>query len=232
MAKHVVLVTGANRGIGRQVAFELARAGHVVYLGSWDLAKGQQALRDLGAPPNLLPLQLDITDSAHIARAQGRIREEQGRLDILVNNAGINYDTWQQAHNADLEEVEQTIDTNLMGPWRVAKAFIPLMRQQHYGRIVNVSSGAGALTGMRGGTPGYGVSKVALNALTFKLADELHGDGILVNAVCPGWVRIDMGGSAANRSVEKGAETIIWAALLPDNGPTGTFFRDMQEIPH
>ena len=112
----------------------------------------------------------------------------------------------------------------------MAKAFIPMMKNQRFGRIVNVSSGAGAIHHMTAGTPGYSISKAALNVLTIKLANELKNDAILVNAVCPGWVRTDMGGMAASRSPKKGAETIIWAAELPDNGPTGYFFRDMQKI--
>ncbi len=117
-----------------------------------------------------------------------------------------------------------------MGPWRMCQAFIHMMKQQGYGRIVNVSSGSGSLTEMGGGTPGYGISKAALNALTIKLAAELQGTGILVNAVCPGWVRTDMGGSDATRSPEKGAETIVWLAQLPEGGPSGKFFRDKREI--
>lgn len=156
--------------------------------------------------------------------------DQFGRLDILVNNAAINYDTWQNTAEADLNLVRDTFETNVLGSWRMCQAFLPMMRQHGYGRIVNVSSGSGSLAEMGGGTPAYGVSKAALNVLTIKLSHELKGMGILVNSVCPGWVRTDMGGQAAPRSPEKGAETIVWLALLSDTGPSGKFWRDKQEI--
>ncbi len=169
---------------------------------------------------------LDVTDDNSVAQLQSYIETNYGRLDILVNNAGINYDTWQNAEQADLQSVQKTLNTNLLGPWRVSQAFIPLMRKNGYGRIVNVSSGAGALNGMGGGTPAYSVSKASLNVLTIKLAADLQNTGILVNSVGPGWVRTDMGGKEAPRDVTEGAEGIVWAATLPDDGPTGGFFRD------
>ena len=124
-----------------------------------------------------------------------------------------------------------TLNTNLMGPWRMCQAFIPLMKKQGYGRIVNVSSGSGSIDKMSSETPAYGLSKTALNVLTIKLADELKGSEILVNSVCPGWVRTEMGGMNAPRSVEEGAEGIVWLATLPEGGPSGGFFRDKQPIP-
>ncbi len=231
MEDKFALVTGSNRGIGLECVRQLCERGYPTLLTSRRPEDGQQVMDQFKKFKDLLTYhQLDVTDDTSIQRIQAFIKDKWGRLDILINNAGINYDTWQQAHDADLENVMETLQTNLMGPWKVSQAFIPLMRKHKYGRIVNVSSGAGALKGMRGGTPGYGISKAALNALTIKLADELKGTGILVNAVCPGWVRTDMGGSTASRSVEKGAETIIWAALLPDSGTSGKFLRDKQEI--
>ena len=139
-------------------------------------------------------------------------------------------DIGQRGLDADLDVVRETLGLNLFGAWRLCEAFVPLMQRNNYGRIVNVSSGMGALNEMRGGSPAYRVSKTALNALTRILASELWGSGILVNSVCPGWVRTDMGGSGASRSVEEGADTLVWAATLADNGPTGGFFRDRRPI--
>jgi NAD(P)-dependent dehydrogenase (short-subunit alcohol dehydrogenase family) len=148
----------------------------------------------------------------------------------LVNNAAIHYDTWQGATTADLGVVQDALDTNLLGPWRVTLTFLPLLRRSGHGRIVNVSSQSGSLAGMGGGTPGYHVSKAGLNALTRTLAGELRGEGILVNAVCPGWVATDMGGRGGG-PVAGGAASVIWAVDLPDNGPTGGFFRHGQPLP-
>jgi NAD(P)-dependent dehydrogenase (short-subunit alcohol dehydrogenase family) len=147
------------------------------------------------------------------------------RLDVLVNNAAILYDTWQRGVDADLDQVRAALDTNLLGAWRVVQALLGLLRQSPAGRIVNVSSGAGALNDMGGGTPAYRTSKAALNALTRILAAELRADRILVNAICPGWVATDMGG-AGGRPVAEGAAGIVWAVELPDDGPSGGFFRD------
>lgn len=225
----IALVTGANRGIGLEVVRQLAENGHEVILTSRNEEKGLQASRKLGLS-KIHFHALDVTSQQSVDQMVRYVSEKFGRLDILVNNAGINYDTWQKAVDPDLENVQETLDTNLIGPWRMAKAFIPLMRKNGYGRIVNVSSGAGAIEGMGAGTPAYSVSKAALNVMNIKLAAELSGSGILVNAVCPGWVRTDMGGAGAPRSVQQGAEGIIWAAELPDNGPSGKFFRDGKEI--
>ena len=159
-----------------------------------------------------------------------KIEQQFGRLDILINNAAILYDTDQSAINADLEKVSKALTTNLYGPWLMCQAFIPLMVKNGYGRIVNVSSGAGSLHYMEGGTPAYGISKAALNALTKKLASELRGTNILVNSVDPGWVATDMGGHGG-RPVKDGAKGIVWAATLPDNGPSGGFFYDGKPEP-
>jgi len=225
----IALVTGGNRGIGLEVCRQLAEAGYQVILTSRDEAKGKQALEELdNALITYHPL--DVTDDSSINEVCRFVEEKYDRLDILVNNAGIDYDTWQNAEQADLNTVQATFNTNLLGPWRMSQAFIPLMRENGYGRIVNVSSGAGALNGMGGGTPGYSVSKASLNVLTIKLAADLKGTDILVNSVCPGWVRTDMGGKQAPRSVAEGAEGIVWAATLPKDGPSGGFFRDGKRI--
>ena len=153
-----------------------------------------------------------------------------GRADVLVNNAAILYDTGARAVTADLGTVRRAMETNVLGAWATAQALLPLLRRSPHGRIVNVSSEAGSIGGMTGGTPAYAVSKAALNALTRLLAGELRRDRILVNAVCPGWVATDMGG-AGGRPVSDGAAGIVWAATLPDDGPTGGFFRDGRPLP-
>ena len=228
--KIVVLVTGSNRGIGYATVKELLKLGHTVILTSRNEKDGQIAALKLEKYGDVIYHQLDVSDSVSIEKIVKFVEDEFGRLDILINNAGINYDTWQKAADANLEIVEETLNTNLYGAWRMAQAFIPLMKKNKYGRIVNVSSGSGAFAEMGSGTPAYSISKAALNVLTIKLAHEVQNDGILVNAVCPGWVRTKMGGPTAPRSLEKGAETIVWAATLPDNGPTAGFFRDKKRI--
>jgi NAD(P)-dependent dehydrogenase (short-subunit alcohol dehydrogenase family) len=219
----VALVTGANRGIGLEVCRQLAQRGFAVLLGARDAAKGARAARQLGG--DISPVQVDVADPESVRAAAASM----DRLDVLVNNAAILYDTWQRGVNADLDEVREAFDTNLLGAWRVTQAVLPLLRASPAGRIVNVSSGAGAIADMGGGTPAYRTSKAALNALTRILAAELRGDAILVNAVCPGWVATDMGG-AGGRPVADGAAGIVWAATLPDDGPTGGFFRDGHAI--
>jgi NAD(P)-dependent dehydrogenase (short-subunit alcohol dehydrogenase family) len=227
----IAIATGANRGIGLEVIRQLARQNITVILGARDLEKGQATAETLAKEGlEVLPRWLDVTNQESIDRLAAQVKEEFGRLDILVNNAGILYDTWQQAINANFDTVREALETNTFGPWRMCQAFIPLLRQSKHGRIVNVSSGAGSLTSMSGGTPAYSVSKVALNALTRMLADELRTTGILVNSICPGWVATEMGG-AGGRPVEDGAAGIVWAATLPDDGPSGGFFRDGKPLP-
>jgi NAD(P)-dependent dehydrogenase (short-subunit alcohol dehydrogenase family) len=226
----IALVTGSNRGIGLEVARQLVSNNVNVILTSRREKEDLHTI-PLLAHPRIFHHRLDVTDPGSIAEMKAYVMRSYGRLNILVNNAAINYDTWNQASTADLDEIQATLETNLMGPWRMAQTFIPLLKREKWARIVNVSSGSGAITGMGGGTPGYSVSKAALNVLTIKLAAELSGHNILVNSVCPGWVRTDMGGPSAPRSVAEGAETIVWAALLPDDGPNGKFLRDKREIP-
>lgn len=229
--QRIALVTGANRGIGLEVVRQLAQKGITVILGSRDLEKGEAAATKLaGGGLQVLPRILDIVEPDSIAQLATEVEQEFGRLDVLVNNAGILYDTWQQPSTASLDTVQEAIATNTLGPWRMCQAFVPLLHQSQQGRIVNVSSEAGSLTSMSGGTPAYSVSKAALNAFTRTLAAELKGPGILVNAVCPGWVATEMGG-AGGRPVEDGAASVVWAVMLPDNGPTGGFFRDGQPLP-
>jgi NAD(P)-dependent dehydrogenase (short-subunit alcohol dehydrogenase family) len=226
----VALVTGANRGIGFEVCRQLARQGWIVILGSRDEQRGLDAADViLRERLTVIPYQLDITDLASIDRARQRVVNEIGRLDVLINNARIHYDDWQRVLDADLNQVREAFETNTLGAWHMVRAFLPLLRESKHGRIVNVSSGAGSLMSMGARTPAYAMSKVALNALTRMLAAELAPDKILVNSVCPGWVSADR--NAGGRPVDKGAASIVWAATLPDNGPTGGFFRDGRAIP-
>jgi NAD(P)-dependent dehydrogenase (short-subunit alcohol dehydrogenase family) len=226
----VALVTGANRGIGFEVCRQLGQRGYAVLLGSRDRERGEVAaarLRSEGL--DVVGCQLDVADAASVESAVERMRREHGRLYAVVNNAAILYDTWQRGVDANLDEVREAFETNVLGAWRVVQATLPLLRASSTGRIVNVSSGAGALTDMGGGTPAYRTSKAALNALTRVLAAELRSDRILVNAICPGWVATDMGG-AGGRPVSEGAAGIVWAVELPDDGPTSGFFRDGRPI--
>jgi NAD(P)-dependent dehydrogenase (short-subunit alcohol dehydrogenase family) len=228
----IALVSGANRGIGYEVVRQLAGLGHTVILGARDPEKGQAAARALAARVSgrVVAKQLDVVDAQGINNLARQVTEEFGRLDILVNNAAVHYDTWQTATKADIEGIVcESFDTNVFGAWRMIKAFVPLMQRHRWGRIVNVSSGAGSLTSMCAETPAYSTSKAALNALTKVVAAELRTSGILVNAICPGWVATDMGGTGG-RPVAEGAAGVVWAATLPDDGPTGGFFRDQRRI--
>lgn len=226
----IAFVTGANRGIGYAVAKGLLQKGIIVIAASRTPKKGEKVVKELSKFGNVFYQQLDVDDLGHIEQAALFIQKEFGRLDILINNAGINYDTWHNTQNADMKEVRQTFETNFFAPWQIIQTYLPLLKKSKAGRIVNVSSGSGALRSQNGSTPAYSLSKLALNGLTLQLAHQLRHTNILVNTVCPGWVRTDMGGSAAPRSPEQGADTIIWAALLGKNGPTGKFFRDRGEI--
>ena len=189
-------------------------------------SNAEKEARAVGAEP----LRVDVTEKASVTAAARWVNDRYGRLDVLVNNAAIHYDNWQRAATADLALVREAAETNLYGPWLMTEEFLALLRRSAHPRIVNVSSEAASLASMGGATPAYSASKVALNALTRMLAGDLRGDGILVNAVCPGWVATDMGGPGG-RPVAEGAASVVWAALLPDSGPTGGFFRDGQPLP-
>lgn len=221
----VAVVTGANRGIGYEVCRQLAELGYAVVLGSRDRARGEAAATALGGGP-IVACHLDVADDESVARAGSWVRERFGRCDALINNAAIHYDTWERAVSADLDVVHEAMETNLFGAWRTTLALLPQLRQAgHRGRIVNVSSGGGSLSSMGAGTPAYHVTKAALNALTRTLAAELRGDGVLVNAICPGWTATDMGGGGG-RPVSDGAASVVWGVTLDDDGPTGGYFRD------
>jgi NAD(P)-dependent dehydrogenase (short-subunit alcohol dehydrogenase family) len=237
--KPVAVVTGANRGLGLETARQLAKRDIRVIIASRNAGKGEMALEKLLAEGlDVVCQPLDVTSESSVAELGAFIHSRCGRVDILVNNAGVFLDTHgaEDAGGASvfatsLETLTATLKTNLYGPLLLAQELVPLMKQNHYGRIVNVSSGMGQLSEMEGKSPAYRISKTALNALTRILAAETRGHNILVNSVCPGWVRTDMGGPNAERTVEQGAAGIVWAATLPDDGPNGGFFRDGQPIP-
>jgi NAD(P)-dependent dehydrogenase (short-subunit alcohol dehydrogenase family) len=226
----VGLVTGGNRGIGFEVCRQLAWRDYQVVLGSRDLGRGRQAAVAVAAGDGVAACQLDVSDADSVQAAASWVGERFGRCDALVNNAAILYDTRARAASADLDSVHQALETNLFGAWRTTLALLPLLRAGGRGRVVNVSSEGGSLASMGAGAPAYHVSKAALNALTRTLAAELRPAGILVNAICPGWTATDMGGRGG-RPVADGAASVVWAVTLPDDGPTGGFFRDGQPLP-
>jgi NAD(P)-dependent dehydrogenase (short-subunit alcohol dehydrogenase family) len=224
----VVVVTGANRGLGLEVVRQCAARGDTVVLGSRDVDGGRRAAVGLG--DGVRPVALDVTDVDGLAAAADEVDRAFGRVDALVNNAAIHYDTWQNAVDVDLGVVREAWETNVLGAWQTTLAFLPLLHRSAHPRVVMVSSESGSLASMGGGTPAYAVSKAALNALTRTLAGDLRRDGVLVNAVCPGWTATDMGGRGG-RPVGEGAASILWAVDLPDDGPTGTFTRDGRPVP-
>jgi len=227
----ITLVTGGNRGIGKEVCRQLAEKGHTVILTSRNSAKGDQAAHELSKyPGDVVAVQLDVTDPASIQRASEKVRKQFGRLDALVNNAGIDYDTDQHVLTADLSRVRRILDTNVLGLWAVTQAFVPLLKESEHPRIVNVSSEAGSISHIESWAPGYSTSKAAVNGLTAIMARELKRDGFLVNAVCPGWIATEMGGPGGG-PLKNGGESVIWAVELPDDGPTGGFFQNGKRMP-
>ncbi|EPX62658.1 3-oxoacyl-[acyl-carrier protein] reductase [Cystobacter fuscus DSM 2262] len=229
----MALVTGANRGIGLEACRQLARLGLQVILTARREDKGKEAVSTLAEEGLHVGFQpLDVDSAPDRVRIADFITREFGRLDVLINNAGVSLDGNTPALEVSLDEVVRpTLETNFYGAMHLTQLFVPLMRQNHYGRIVNVSSGLGSFSKMTAGRLAYRLSKVAMNAMTRVFADELQDTNILVNAMTPGWVRTHMGGMHADRSVEEGADTITWLATLPDNGPRGGFFKDRQDFP-
>jgi NAD(P)-dependent dehydrogenase (short-subunit alcohol dehydrogenase family) len=229
--QRIALVTGGNRGIGLEICRQLASLGIRVILGSRDSALGAAAARDLSAGgPAVEMRELDVSEEDSIRECMRWIRREIGRLDILVNNAGIMVEEDDANPEHEMQIIRDTMQTNVYGSLFLSRLATPIMKSRRYGRIVNLSSGMGSLTEMGAGYIAYRMSKAALNVVTRVLAAETEGMGILINSVDPGWVKTGMGGRTASRSVEKGAETPVWLATLPDTGPSGGFFRDRKPV--
>lgn len=228
-AVRVAVVTGANRGIGRAVAEGLGAFGWQVAVGARSLDAADRVARTLGQ--DSFGVAVDITDAASVAAAIAHVAERTGgRIDALVNNAGGHYDSGIRPTDVTDDDLRDAVEINVLGAWRTCRAVVPLMLARRHGRIVNVSSRSGTFAATWADAPAYGVSKAALNMLTFQLAKELAGTGVLVNACCPGWVRTDMGGPDADKSLDEGADTPIWLASLPDDGPTGGMFGERAPI--
>ena len=231
--KKIALVSGANKGLGFEISRQLAEKGIRVLMAARDKQRGEKAVTELAKQGlEVVFCEMDVTDPDSVKKALGFVSKDHGRLDILVNNAGVmtEKDQKEPGLKIDIDTVRRTFETNTLGHLVVTQTFVPLMMKNNYGRIVNMSSGLGTLDDMEGGYPAYRISKTALNALTKIFAAELQGTNILVNSMCPGWCRTDMGGRNATRSASDGAQTAVYLALLPDNGPTGRYFRDKKEI--
>lgn len=230
-SKRTAIVTGANRGIGLEICRQLARLDYRVILTSREEAKGMEATKTLqnnGA--EILYHQLNVTNQESIRNLYDFVASRFGAADVLVNNAAILPDPFGRVLKVDSGKFRAALETNTLGPLMTCQAFIPMMRARNYGRVVNVSSGAGQIENMVNDMPAYRLSKIALNGLTLMLAKSVKGSNVLVNAACPGWVRSDMGGPHADRSLEEGADGIVWLATLADGGPNGGFFRDRSPI--
>ena len=224
----IAVVTGANRGLGFETSRQLAQQGYHVILTSRSIEKGQAAVEKLCQQGlNVTFHPLDVTDQASVEKLAIFLKQQFNRVDVLVNNAGVDLDR-QDTNNVletQIDTLRQTMETNVYGPLRLCQALVPLMKANDYGRIVNVSSILGQFNRMQhSDCPGYRVSKLALNAFTRIIADELRGTNIWVNSVCPGWVQTDLGGINAPRPVEQGVETIVWLATLPEDLKNGGFF--------
>jgi NAD(P)-dependent dehydrogenase (short-subunit alcohol dehydrogenase family) len=229
--QRIALVTGGNRGIGLEVCRQLAALRIKVILGSRDAARGVAAAGELVASGLAVEArQLDVSSVKSVGECMNWVRRDVGRLDILVNNAGIMIEEGDADPMEEIEIIRETMQTNVYGPFLLSRLAIPVIKSRRYGRIVNLSSSMGSLTEMGAGYIAYRLSKAGINVVTRVIAAETEGMGILVNSVDPGWVQTAMGGRGATRSVEKGAETIVWLATAPDNGPTGAFFRDRKAM--
>jgi NAD(P)-dependent dehydrogenase (short-subunit alcohol dehydrogenase family) len=226
----VALVTGANRGMGLETARQLLERGLRVVMTGRDEGATERARRTLGDAQRAVTVRLDVSDRSSITAAYDTIVKDVGTVDVLVNNAAVLLFEDSDVLSIPPDGFQRSFDANVLGVIEVCRMFVPPMAERGYGRVVNVSSRAGQLSSMSTYAPAYSISKAALNAFTRILAATYRGQGVLANVVDPGWVRTDMGGSAAPRSVHQGVETTVWLATLPDDGPTGGYFHDRRSI--
>jgi NAD(P)-dependent dehydrogenase (short-subunit alcohol dehydrogenase family) len=227
----VAVVTGGSSGLGLDLVRALAQRGMRVVLATRSLDRGRAALDLLGdLADRVAARQLDVTDPGSVARLADWLDRQLGRCDVLMNNAAVLLDDERLSPDVDLDVVQQTLATNLLGTWRLVQAVAPLMRRNHYGRIVNISSGLGSLGSMGPGLPAYRVSQTAINALTRVLAADLAADGVLVNACCPGPPEVSVAARPELVEYTLRSDTAVWLATLPDGGPTGGIFRDGRAI--
>lgn len=226
MESRTILVTGGNRGIGLETVKGLAKnSDDTILMGSRSVAAGEEESRKIGK--NVKPVEVNLSQRETLVRNIASITEQYGRVDVLVNNAAIlNRAAFLEISSSELDEA---IRVNLMGAFELTQALVPGMIKNGYGRIVNMSSGWGAFDQGLAGPFSYALTKAALNALTKTIANELPPQ-VKINAICPGWVKTRMGGEGAPRSPAEGADTAIWLANLPDDGPTGGFFKDRHPI--
>ncbi|GAA6621446.1 SDR family NAD(P)-dependent oxidoreductase [Scytonema sp. NUACC26] len=228
--KKYALVTGGNKGIGFAICKGLLNAGFEVILAARSLSKAQDAVEELSSPSNVRPVVLEVTDDNSIHQAVQELSQHINHLDVLVNNAAIYPDEGVNILNISRDLLDRTLNTNTLGPISIVQAFLPLLEKASSARIINVSSGYGEISGLSAEVPSYCLSKLALNGATIMLAEALRPKRIAVYAMCPGWVRTDMGGASAPRSPEKGADTAIWLATEASLSQSGKYFRDRKEI--
>ncbi|NEQ54946.1 MAG: SDR family NAD(P)-dependent oxidoreductase [Leptolyngbya sp. SIO3F4] len=222
------LVTGGNRGIGFAIAQGLLAKGYEVIIAARSLEKAKQAAKHLQG--KVLPIELDVSNEHSINLAVGTLRQTINHLDVLVNNAGIYPDSSVNILTISRELLDAAMDTNTFGSIRMVQALLPLLEKSQDARVINVSSGMGAIDGLTTTAPSYCLSKLALNGATIMLSQSLFAKGIVVNSMCPGWVRTEMGGTSAPRSPEQGADTAIWLATEAPRSESGKFFRDRKAI--
>ncbi|WNC15815.1 SDR family oxidoreductase [Brevibacillus brevis] len=235
--QRLAIVTGGNRGIGKEISRQLAEKGLQVIITCRDEDKGRKAVEEMRQEGLSVEFQVvDVHDRKSIQDMIRRVEHDFGRLDVLVNNAGIIMDRGVSVLDVEESVMKETFETNYFGALRMIQASVPLMKAHRYGRIVNISSGLGAFEilqgflGLKGSSSAYRISKTMLNALTCLAAQEVSEMGIKVNAVCPGRVQTDMGGADAPLTVAEGADTAVWLATLGEDGPTGGFFRERKRI--
>lgn len=234
--KKIAIVTGASRGLGLGTSEALAHRGYKVIMAMRSPEKEQKLINSLKMKDlDVVPMKLDISQEKSIQEFAESIRKEYGVVDVLVNNAGILIDSedggGQSLFNTKASTIQKTFTTNTLGPFLLTQKIFPLMKQEGHGRVVNVSSGMSQLSDPQQAYAAYRISKTALNMVTNLFASEVQGEDICVNSVCPGWVKTDMGGPNADRNIDQGVKSILWAAILPKGGPNGGFFRDGERLP-